>query len=129
MNPSHANDRHCPICHSANECRIANGCTYKGACWCEAVSLPVPLQRYLAEQFQQRACFCRDCLKQLAASAAGNEPPHAIVAKVRERRAAIIPDSYTDELGRTVFTAAFHLRRGYCCGSGCRHCPFIKRTG
>jgi hypothetical protein len=23
-----------------------------------------------------------------------------------------------------VFTAQFHLRRGYCCGSGCRHCPY-----
>ncbi|HVG26608.1 MAG TPA: DUF5522 domain-containing protein [Acidobacteriaceae bacterium] len=23
-----------------------------------------------------------------------------------------------------VFTAAFHLKRGYCCNSGCRHCPF-----
>lgn len=25
-----------------------------------------------------------------------------------------------------VLTAAFHLRRGYCCGSGCRHCPYSK---
>jgi hypothetical protein len=23
-----------------------------------------------------------------------------------------------------VFTAAYHLRRGYCCGNGCRHCPY-----
>ncbi|HYY42770.1 MAG TPA: DUF5522 domain-containing protein [Pyrinomonadaceae bacterium] len=23
-----------------------------------------------------------------------------------------------------VFTARFHLRRGYCCESGCRHCPY-----
>ena len=23
-----------------------------------------------------------------------------------------------------VFTAHYHLRRGYCCGSDCRHCPF-----
>lgn len=23
-----------------------------------------------------------------------------------------------------VFTAAYHLRRGYCCASGCRHCPY-----
>lgn len=29
-----------------------------------------------------------------------------------------------------VFTARYHLRRGYCCGSGCRHCPYdagVKR--
>lgn len=23
-----------------------------------------------------------------------------------------------------VFTAHYHLRRGYCCESGCRHCPY-----
>jgi hypothetical protein len=23
-----------------------------------------------------------------------------------------------------VFTAAWHLKRGYCCGSACRHCPY-----
>ena len=33
-------------------------------------------------------------------------------------------DYYTDELGRIVFTEAYHLKRGYCCGSGCRHCPY-----
>jgi uncharacterized protein DUF5522 len=25
-----------------------------------------------------------------------------------------------------VFTARYHLRRGYCCDSGCRNCPFEK---
>jgi hypothetical protein len=28
------------------------------------------------------------------------------------------------EGGRMVFTAAYHLRRGCCCGSRCRHCPY-----
>jgi len=28
------------------------------------------------------------------------------------------------ENGRMVFTATFHLRRGYCCCSRCRHCPY-----
>ncbi len=23
-----------------------------------------------------------------------------------------------------VFTAKYHLLRGFCCGSGCRHCPY-----
>ena len=23
-----------------------------------------------------------------------------------------------------VFTEAYHLRRGWCCQSGCRHCPY-----
>jgi hypothetical protein len=23
-----------------------------------------------------------------------------------------------------VFTRAYHLKRGYCCGNGCLHCPY-----
>jgi 2-iminoacetate synthase ThiH len=26
--------------------------------------------------------------------------------------------------GRIAFSEAYHLKRGYCCGSGCRYCPF-----
>ena len=25
---------------------------------------------------------------------------------------------------RVVFTALFHIQRGQCCGSGCKHCPY-----
>ena len=25
---------------------------------------------------------------------------------------------------RVVFTALFHIKRGECCGNGCRHCPY-----
>jgi hypothetical protein len=32
-------------------------------------------------------------------------------------------DSYRDG-PYLVFTRQYHLRRGYCCGSGCRHCPY-----
>lgn len=31
---------------------------------------------------------------------------------------------YYIEDGLYVFTAEHHLKRGYCCNSGCRHCPF-----
>jgi len=33
-------------------------------------------------------------------------------------------DFYTDEKGRVVFTALYHIKRGYCCKSGCKHCPY-----
>lgn len=36
---------------------------------------------------------------------------------------------YYMENGLIVFTAAFHLKRGYCCKSGCRHCPYEKPAG
>ena len=28
---------------------------------------------------------------------------------------------------RVVFTALFHIQRGSCCGSGCRHCPYDSK--
>ncbi len=31
---------------------------------------------------------------------------------------------YYVERGSIVFTASYLKRRGYCCGSGCRHCPY-----
>jgi hypothetical protein len=31
------------------------------------------------------------------------------------------------ENGLLVYTAAYHLKRGSCCGSGCRHCPYEPR--
>ncbi|MBL0883013.1 MAG: hypothetical protein IBJ16_06665 [Chitinophagaceae bacterium] len=33
-------------------------------------------------------------------------------------------DFYYDEHGYVVFTEAYHISKGYCCGHGCRHCPF-----
>lgn len=33
---------------------------------------------------------------------------------------------YYFENGLYVFTEAYHLKRGYCCGSRCRHCPYPK---
>lgn len=33
-------------------------------------------------------------------------------------------DFYLSEDGYRVFTEKYHLKRGYCCESGCRHCPY-----
>ncbi len=35
-------------------------------------------------------------------------------------------DYYYNADGRMVFTAHFLLKRGYCCGNGCLHCPYPK---
>ena len=37
-------------------------------------------------------------------------------------------DYYVDECGRWVFTAAYHLKRGYCCENNCKHCPYKKNS-
>lgn len=40
-------------------------------------------------------------------------------------------DYYISEEGYIIFTEAYHLKRGYCCKSGCKHCPYgyNKKTG
>jgi hypothetical protein len=35
---------------------------------------------------------------------------------------------YYIENGRWVFTREYLLRRGNCCNSGCRHCPYSKQA-
>ncbi|MFC6996975.1 DUF5522 domain-containing protein [Rufibacter roseus] len=33
-------------------------------------------------------------------------------------------DYYYNDQGLMVFTEQYHKRRGYCCRSGCKHCPY-----
>ena len=34
-------------------------------------------------------------------------------------------DYYFNEEGLMVFTEMYLLKRGYCCESGCKHCPYV----
>jgi hypothetical protein len=47
--------------------------------------------------------------------------------KDRDKNEGVEKDFYWEN-GLMVFTKSYHLKRGYCCGSGCRHCPY-KNTG
>jgi hypothetical protein len=38
-------------------------------------------------------------------------------------------EDYYFENGLMVFTAEYHRKRGYCCGSACRHCPYGNAPG
>jgi hypothetical protein len=31
---------------------------------------------------------------------------------------------YYNQDGLMVLTEKYHLERGYCCGNGCKHCPY-----
>lgn len=37
---------------------------------------------------------------------------------------ALLPGDTYLEGPYLVFTEQYHLRRGYCCNSDCRHCPY-----
>ncbi len=38
-------------------------------------------------------------------------------------------DYYLSENGYIVFKESYHLKRGYCCKSGCKHCPYGFKNG
>jgi len=75
--------------------------------------IPDELLMRVPPELRNRACICQDCV-----AAFWRESAHGRPEPVQAG------DFYFDAAGLMVFTAEYHLRRGYCCGSGCRHCPY-----
>jgi len=94
--------KNCSNCGAAFSC----GANTEG-CWCEKFPPLTPVEG--------SDCLCPDCL------AAATAPP--------AQEALVEGGDYYVEGAAVVFTAAYHLRRGYCCGSGCRHCPYGRQAG
>jgi hypothetical protein len=44
--------------------------------------------------------------------------------KIEGQSSELLPEDFYYEGPYMVFTAAYHLKRGYCCNSDCRHCPY-----
>ncbi len=58
------------------------------------------------------------------------EPLDPRIVAAHARAEALQQDGYIDPLtGWFVMTAGNLLRRGHCCGAGCRHCPYTRETG
>ena len=45
----------------------------------------------------------------------------------RDATQTLSPEDFYYEGPYLVFTEVYHLKRGYCCNSGCRHCPYSKQ--
>lgn len=100
-----ATQKTCPGCSAVFACGPQTG---KETCWCNEVP-SVTTDAAVAD------CLCPVCLKEY-------EAPRR--SSGRRKSALLIGEDYYLESGTYVFTAGYHLRRGYCCGNGCRHCPF-----
>lgn len=91
-------------------------------CWC--ASLP-PV---LAEPDRQLDCSCPKCLGEIVQVHAPPSGPEFAGASPVEtskcERPLVENEDYYREDATIVFTALYHLRRGYCCDSDCRHCPY-----
>jgi len=118
----------CPLCGEPNRCRLESGEAYKGPCWCERLTISTATLRRLLGELAAPQCLCAGCLKSIAAD------PEITREALESRRRFNTPspnsclaptegDFYWEGTSM-VFTAQFHLRRGSCCGSGCRHCPY-----
>ncbi len=52
------------------------------------------------------------------------KPPEPMPGEAPQGDAPLEPEDFYLEGPYLVFTAAYHLKRGYCCNSDCRHCPY-----
>ncbi len=56
-----------------------------------------------------------------------DDPAFSRIVRAHGVALAAGADTYVDpRSGYTVLTAAYLARRGSCCGSGCRHCPYVS---
>ncbi len=54
-----------------------------------------------------------------------NATQHATEDEVEPAEAiALEPEDFYFDGPYMVFTAAYHRKRGFCCKSDCRHCPY-----
>ena len=113
---------HCPVCSAPNRCRLETGEPNKGPCWCERPTLSAAAVRRLLADLPEPRCLCARCLETIAANP--DVTWDELVAANPQPLPLLDGDTYLEN-GFVVFTAQYHLRRGSCCGSGCRHCPFL----
>ena len=90
-------------------CGQSFGCGVESSegCWC--TSLP----QVFAEPAPAGDCFCPQCLSN----------------QLRKNKSleAVEGEDYYFENGLLVMTAAYHIKRGSCCGNGCVWCPYEPR--
>jgi hypothetical protein len=51
-------------------------------------------------------------------------PPANVSSSTKKSEEEIAPEDFYMDGPYVVFTEAYHRKRGYCCESGCRHCPY-----
>jgi hypothetical protein len=56
-----------------------------------------------------------------------DDPAFEQIIRAHTQALSVGADTYVDpRSGYTVLTAGYLARRGHCCDSGCRHCPYVR---
>ena len=72
----------------------------------------------------RRDAAIRSCIHSRTAIPAMTNPPKPTEPSQEQKNEELAPEDFYYEGPYLVFTAAYHLKRGYCCNSNCRHCPY-----
>lgn len=113
----------CPKCNTEVPCTADTN-----TCWCMQYPHILPVS-----DKTDLSCLCSTCL----AKSINNElntlyQQYSLKdlikrAKPYASNSTLIENiDFTIENGFTVFSPWYHLKRGNCCGNGCRHCPYKK---
>ncbi len=106
--------KNCPRCGAGFECRVGDVLR----CQCSEVQLSEAADEFLSKTHYD--CLCKNCLAEI----------NRLVSRAQRHPFPTRPEMlqegihYYRENGRWVFTEFYHVLRGYCCGSGCRHCAY-----
>jgi len=93
----------------------------------EATAAPVPRARRPSRRPAEAGVLAPRRLDEPAQSRfPPDAPAHDEALRRHAEAMAAGQAGYLDPTtGLFVLTAAFHADRGTCCGSGCRHCPYV----
>jgi hypothetical protein len=116
MEPSE--EKSCAKCGSKIICETAD----IEQCQCASVPLSKGTQLFLSKTYF--GCLCKECLAKI-----NKEVEDAQLSKFPTQKKMMIEElHYYKEGSNWVFTEFYHLLRGFCCRSGCRHCVYGYKT-
>src|SRR5687768_15182001 len=103
----------CKRCGRHFDCHVNN----IGSCQCAEVMLSKETHAFLDKTMWE--CLCANCLQEMD-------------GKIKSIQGQVFPSPgelkagvhYYLENGFWVFTELYHMLRGHCCKSGCRHCAY-----
>jgi len=106
--------KYCPKCHEQFICKVGDIAN----CQCSVVPLSNEAKFFLSKTSFD--CLCKNCL------AKGNLDIKIAKGYQFPTQKEMFMEGlhYYKENGNWVFTELYHMLRGYCCESGCRHCVY-----
>src|SRR5688572_13648290 len=113
-------------CSSCGESFTCGAETVAFDCWCTQL----PGVSLVANEEQD--CLCPKCLGEAIQEMTRSGKARAGCAPASGQTGVNPPplvegEDYYMEGGLFIFTERYHLRRGYCCENGCRHCPYARK--